>query len=244
MSDEVVIVASDRGWYRSDGASDDSPPKDPEPNYAAGDDALNREFRNWFVFDLASVEGLITSIALNLGVPSGDSMNPKTGGYRSNDPSELYELYDVETPIDDLIGGNAGLAAFGDLGSGTFFGSLLMDESQEGEIVSIVLNADAVANANHAHSFQVPWALGGTVPTVSPNGLAEGVFAGSHTVPASNVFLTVLFEEGVPCPWDVNGDGVPDVLDLIDLLSASGSQRRAAAKPRMSTATAPSTSSI
>ncbi len=213
--DSVVIVASDRGWYCSDGDHDPD-----NPNYAAGINMQNDEFRNWFVFDLAKLKGRITSMTLNLGVPGGPPNDPDVGGYRSRDPSELYQLYSVETAIDDLVGGSGGLAAFDDLASGVFYGSLWMDESQEGQIVSIDLNADAVASANAARSSQVLWAIGGSVPTISMNGLQEIVFAGTHTEPESNVFVTVDVQ---PCPWDLDGDGVVNVLDLLEVVHNMGS---------------------
>ena len=217
---DIGIVASDRGWYRSDGAADTDNPDDPDQsNYAAGIDSANREFRNWFVFDLAKLKGHITSMTLHLGVPSGPPNDPGTGGYRSRDPSELYELYSVETAIDDLVGGRGGLAAFDDLASGTFYGCLLMDESQEGQIVSIDLNADAVASANAARSSQVFWAIGGSVFTISMNGIKEIVFAGSHSEPVSHVFVVV---EVQPCPWDVNGDGIVDHHDLLEVVHNMG----------------------
>src|SRR6187455_1318060 len=85
----VVIPHTDRGWYDNTGFHNPS-----NPNYVVGDTSFNIT-RNFFVFDLSSVVQPIASATLVLFVPSSLS-GP---GYSSADPSENYELHDINTSI-------------------------------------------------------------------------------------------------------------------------------------------------
>jgi hypothetical protein len=91
-------------------------------NYFVGDRfGVGRDFRNFFVFDLAGVTQPIASAKLALFVP----ILPEPG-YESPDPSENYELHDVVTPFATLLDGTGGVAAHADLGSGVVYGSRTM----------------------------------------------------------------------------------------------------------------------
>jgi hypothetical protein len=197
--DEYTIVATDRGWYNSLGESDDAPPDYPTPNYFAGMDTINTEFRNWFVFDLTPVQGTIVGMTIHLGMPDGNPEHPLiTGGYRSPHPFENYEMYSVETSPATLMGGNAGLAAFNDLGAGSFFGNMFITEAQEGQVLGIPLNPSAMASAMASINSDKEWAIGGRVSTLIPINQWQGVFAGSHSGPVNNVFISI--QTAVPSP--------------------------------------------
>lgn len=193
------VVADDRGWYENNGDWDGGNPSNPDqPNYAAGISQSNREFRNWFTFDMSVLPQRITAVTLNLGMPSGSDQHPtNTGGYRSADPSEHYVLRDVGTAIPLLVNGNGGVPAFQDLGDGHVYGEYTMTEADEGQIVSIDLTPIAVLHADRARATGRIWALGGHVTTILPDVREEIIFAGSHVEPAQHVFLTVTM---VPAP--------------------------------------------
>ncbi|HYC53395.1 MAG TPA: hypothetical protein VEL28_00430 [Candidatus Binatia bacterium] len=87
--------------------------------YSIGDD----ELRNYFVFDLSSLDGFITSGLLHLST-APDVQVP----YNSPDPSETYTVFDVSTPIATLTGAG-GTAAFADLAEGAVYGSLAATSS-------------------------------------------------------------------------------------------------------------------
>ena len=193
---QVDVIAQDRGWYNDQGFADDGGAT-PQPNYVAGVDRFNREFRNWFTFDLTSIEEEILAISINIIMPPGNPDHPVlSGGYRSQDLYEEYVLRGVDTDPDDLIGELGGLDAFHDLGTGEVFGSVNISEMDEGNLVTIDLGASAVQDAIHARSQSLLWAVGGSVPTISFDGLEEGVFAGSHSMSVDGVFLSIT----VPSP--------------------------------------------
>lgn len=193
---EHTVTAHDRGWYNNLGVADDGG-ADPHSNYAAGVDRSNREFRNWFTFDLSGIEDDFLAISIHIMMPPGIPDHPVvSGGYRSHDLFEQYLLREVDTDPGNLIGELGGLDGFHDLGSGEVFGSANISEMDEGNLVTIDLNASAVQDAIHARNQGRLWAVGGSVSTISFDGLEEGVFAGSHTLSLEGVFLSIT----VPSP--------------------------------------------
>src|SRR5690349_994620 len=82
------------GWWGSDGTRN-AGGGSTSANYIAGV-ANGREHHDYVVADLSGVAGLITGAVLRL-------FNP-TNGYSSPDAAEVYTLFDVSTPIADLIG--------------------------------------------------------------------------------------------------------------------------------------------
>lgn len=98
------LIATDSGWYDGTGFHDST-----NDNYIAGTTPIDHN--NFFVFDLSSVVGTITSATLNLTNPSA------TGTDR------IYNIYDVSTPIATLSSSNTTPAIFADLESGTNLGS-------------------------------------------------------------------------------------------------------------------------
>jgi hypothetical protein len=197
--EQMTIIAADRGWYRFDGTTDNTDPKAPtESNFFAGDNQNNEEFRNWFAFEVDLVPWKITAIEFHVGLNEGIAGHPvTTGGYRSPDPFEIYEMYSIETSVLALIGATGGVAAFVDLGEGLSFGAMTIDESQEGQILSTELSDAAIEDANHARRFGLTWAFGGKLSSLSLLGTPEGIFAGSHSTDIEDVYLVVTY---IPAP--------------------------------------------
>ncbi len=84
---------------------------------------LPGEARSFFSFNLAGVTGTIISATMHLQTAPG------FGSYLSGDPTETLSLFDVSTAIASLSGGSGGIPAFTDLGTGTVFGSLVVDNT-------------------------------------------------------------------------------------------------------------------
>ncbi len=152
-AEAVVLNASDSGWYDEGGFHDPD-----NPNWIAGECSncgLVGEYRDFFVFDLAGVAP-VTGAVLTLFTP--------TDGFFSPDATETFSIFDVSTPVATLTSGAGGASAFGDLGSGPSFGSVVMSEASEGGLVSIVFNAAGIAAIND--SLGGLFALGGAVTTL------------------------------------------------------------------------------
>lgn len=149
----VTLNAVDSGWYNSTGFHSAA-----NKNYIAGD-SENGIFRNFFVFSLAGYTDPNPIGAAELRL-----LNPRRG-YSSTDTTETYSLFDVTTPITTLVATNTGRTdIFADLGSGLTYGSQVVSSADSPGIVSLALNANAVAalNANRGGLF----ALGGALTTI------------------------------------------------------------------------------
>ena len=150
--------------------------------YPAGDNAAagNNELRNFFVFDLSGVTAPVLGATLELYCPSNP---PDPGdGYQSPDPSETYALWEVVTDVSTLTAGGTGLTGiFDDLGGGIAFGQVDMTAADNGTMVSIPLNLDAVASISAAAGGM--WAVGGAVMTIdgTPLQLVFGYGNGTMT---------------------------------------------------------------
>jgi hypothetical protein len=169
---EAVLEAVDSGSYRWDGSSSPS-----NTYYPAGDSASSgvAEQRNFFVFDLSGLPAPVLEASLALYNPS-DPPDPGDG-YRSPDPFETYTLVEVTTDIATLTGGGSGLTwVFDDLGSGTLFGEVNITAADNGTLVRIPLNHDAVTSLNAAAGAGGLWAIGGAVTTLDGTPL-QMVFA-------------------------------------------------------------------
>jgi hypothetical protein len=163
-AESVVINHTDRGWYNMSGNHQ------PEThNYFVGDRfGVGRDFRNFFVFDLAGVTQSIAGANLALFVP----ILPETG-YESPDLSENYELHDIVTPFATLLDGTGGVAAHADLGSGVVYGSRTMTAADSGSVVEITLNLSAIAALDAATGLI---GLGGSLTTLDAIANNEGTF--------------------------------------------------------------------
>jgi hypothetical protein len=160
----VTLDVVDSGWYEDIGSHDAT-----NKNYIAGR-LSGHEYRDYFVFDLSSVTGTILSAQLQL-------FNPVTG-FTSISASETFTLFDVSTPIATLSASNsgaAGLPIFGDLGSGTAFGTRPITTADNGTTVVTTLNGAAVTELNAASGL---WAIGGAITTIGvTQGFNEYAFA-------------------------------------------------------------------
>lgn len=155
LNGSTTLDAIDSGFYQEDGEG--SRFNDPNNrNYIAGSDGAT-DHHNFFVFEIPNGQ-TFTSATLLLFNTGGF---PCPSGYFSPNPTELYELYDVTTPVATLIPatGTGLVGIYEDLGSGTLFGSQTVSAADNGAIVSISLNADAIAAINSAAGSQ--FAIGG-----------------------------------------------------------------------------------
>lgn len=177
----ITLGATDQGWY------DDSGSHTPgNVNYLVGvEGALSTEYRNFFVFDTSSVVGTITSAKLrayNIDSPPGSWF-----GFNSPNPSETWTLFDIVTSLAALTAGTGGLGAFGDLGSGTTYGSQSVSSADNGAFVEVTLNAAALSALNAAGGLV---GMGGALTTLGPPaGVLENLFWFSHEDPRVQLVL-------------------------------------------------------
>lgn len=160
----VTLYANDMGWYDAGGTHTAS-----NTNYLAGEGGFPglTVFRNFFVFYSFEISGTVNSATLRV-------FNP-TNGVLTPDPFETYTLYDVTTSEFTLRGGGSGLTAvYDDLGSGVEYGSVNISEADENSVISIPLNAAAVARIQQGLGWI--FMVGGAVTTLGSAG-GESVFA-------------------------------------------------------------------
>ena len=166
----TVVTATDSGWIGSDGQSAAYPANPHFGNYAVGWDPVDFEvpivLRDFFVFNLASVSGTITSATLDLYMPA-------PYGYLSYQSSEPYQLTNSSTPAADIIGilpagSTAGVTIFNGLGTGTVFASITVSAANKGTTIHIPLNAEGLAflNSNEGQTI----VLGGQDPSAPTSG--------------------------------------------------------------------------
>lgn len=164
--DGSTVNASYTGWYDQTGSHFAT-----NPNYIAGvcgsSDSCNGDDVNqndFFVFAIPA--GSYTSAVLQIYNPSvaADGYD----GFICPCGSLTYTNWDVTTAISTLIADNTGaLGIFNDLGSGIQYGSVVVSAADDGTLVNITLNADALAAINNAQGGN--WAVGGSVfPASTP----------------------------------------------------------------------------
>lgn len=134
---------SDSGWYDASGTHEET-----NTNYAAGL-FESQEYRNFFAFKLPSITGPIVSAEFRVDVQH----------YWSQDPNETYTLFDVSTPVPDLVAGGSVADGserpdiFSDLGTGASYGSRVIAPSDAYTTISIDLNANALTALNTGPTF-------------------------------------------------------------------------------------------
>jgi hypothetical protein len=178
------LAAVDRGLYDPNGTRDPN-----NDSYFVGTIG-GGVFNDFFVFDLGGVNGTITSAQLQLFEPDG--------GYSSDLASETYDVGSVSTPIATLIAtqtGAAGLAIRDDLAAGTLYGTVTTTAADDGTVITITLNAAALAALNASENMQI--AFGGTLPGATGD---EFIFGGSdnHGTPNPGDGHVVLALEVTP----------------------------------------------
>lgn len=178
----VTLNATNVGWYADNGFHNSE-----NLNYLAGqigNGSIHREFHNYLVFDLSGIQGTITNATVKITEPQF--------GYFSHDPNETYTMFDVSTPVSDLIMSSpidnpAGINIFSDLGSGNSYGSLVLDATQNISLVSTSLNADGISALN---SVRGPVAIGGALTSLNTE-RDEYVFGGSGDNDVVQLVLTI-----------------------------------------------------
>lgn len=153
----IAIINDDSGWYAENGVHGDVFLVGNDPlntNYIAGRDA-GIQYHDFFVFDLSAVSGTVTSATLELF----------TADISSNG---VYKNFDVTTSIASLVAGTGGTAAFTDLNDGSAFGAIFVTTAQSNTVISITLNAAAIA--------AIQGSLGGMF-AIGGNYLGDGPFA-------------------------------------------------------------------
>ncbi len=159
----ITVNAVDSGNY-----SDFGQHFEGNPNYAVGVTSTNF-LRNFFVFDLSSVNGTITDASLRL-------YSGAVGG------SDVYSLYEVSTDINVLTSGHArndpiGLSIYADLGAGLSFGSTVIQD-RSFSIVDIALNSAAISSLNISSGLV---AMGGAYPDGTANHAFFSTGSGNET---------------------------------------------------------------
>ncbi|MFO0848203.1 MAG: hypothetical protein U0871_06570 [Gemmataceae bacterium] len=169
----AIITTADRGWYNDTGFHIPD-----NPNYITGfapadpdfpDEFPAQTFHSFFTFNVPSLSGPFVQAALVAYNPGGvDDFGP---GYSSPDASETITLFGVTTPMDTLISGAGGVAAYTDLGTGPVYGSGVVTAADNGRFVRIELNPTGLAALNAARGGS--FAIGGAVTTLSGQTAAE-----------------------------------------------------------------------
>ncbi|MBX3436052.1 MAG: PEP-CTERM sorting domain-containing protein [Planctomycetaceae bacterium] len=161
----ITLDAINSGWHQHNGHHEEG-----RTNYIVGDGGSTLQFRNWFVFDLSGLTDTIIGAELRL-------FNPDIEGFQSNDPTETYTLFEVLASSAALdagrsLGDPTGMAIFADLGDGLSYGSKIVSAADNNTIVSITLNANALASLNAASGH---WIVGGSLTTLG-NAQSEWMF--------------------------------------------------------------------
>jgi hypothetical protein len=187
----VTISASNSGWFAANGFHNAA-----NKNYIAGDFDT---YHNFFTFDLSGINGAITGATLRLFNPAG--------GF-DGDPG-TYTLYDVFTSAAVLNTSHSGaspedVAIYNDLGSGTVYGTVTVSALDNGTLISINLNAAAIAALNSANNglFSIGGALRGSEARIFANsdglGLTkELVVQTNDSGPIPEPMTLVLFGTGL-----------------------------------------------
>lgn len=136
----LIFSTTYRGWVLNDGRGNGA---------TAGNNYLAREdmYNDWFSFDLAGqTPGNITSAKLYL-FNNGYWKQPGVWG------SGTYALYDVSPTSQTVLNSgdlNPGVSVFGDLGSGTSYGSTSFSTADNGNYMIIELNASGLSDLQSA----------------------------------------------------------------------------------------------
>ena len=188
----TTLTATSSGFFGSDGLTVSSVNPNLE-NYAVGWDPKDFSdavlLRNFFVFDLSTVSGTITSATLDLYMPGP----PAAKGYESDQPNEPYQITNTSTGIAQLTsiyqqGSATGQTIFGTLGTGTVFASTTVSASDQGTTIHISLNTAGVAFLNMNEGG--PIALSGQDPTAPASGPAVTSCGSSGTFGPCRFFFT------------------------------------------------------
>lgn len=173
----IVLNATASGFYKATGV------RTPD-NYAVGwYTGQMEEIRDYFVFDLSSVELKAVSAKLRLTtVRTGQSL------YLSKDPSETFQLVHVDTPVDALTNGTGGMAAFTDLADGTVYASRVVAPLGLTMLLEVPLNDAGLAAVLDAEGLL---AFGGSITTLAKGGTGEYLFNSTRASDTRQLILTL-----------------------------------------------------
>jgi hypothetical protein len=174
---DTTLYATGASWFSNEGEHIQF-----SDNYAVGGGQDGYTRNNYFLFDLSGLSGLITSATLRVYNPNASVSPGFPYGYTSSDPTETYAMFDVSTPVADLVAGYGvgsltGQAIFSDLGSGQNFGMYTASLVDNGKFVEISLNASGLNALNAAHGM---FAVGGTITTLDMLVNKESLFASGY----------------------------------------------------------------
>ena len=222
------LGASTQAWYNQFGVNSAVVENQDGPVFNTFTGFFNGvEFRSYYVFDVGAIASPIASGVLKL--------SPKR--YYSSINRETVTLYDVATPVDDLIN-NQRVATFDDLGNGEEYGHGVIVANPtvnpdfifdpQTAFITITLTEAAIQAINQAIKNKQSFALGlslvsaGDSPFILNNNfIAEGVlFSGGVTDPVSdNGFQSeLILEEARSNPDDPRA--IPELFSVWGILVA------------------------
>ncbi len=154
--DGTPVYANYTGWYDVTGFHNPS-----NVDYAAGISGAIHMHNDFFEFTIP--DGTYTSAYLSIYNPSADGVHQ---GYCCSG-SAVYSNWDVTTSIADLIAYQTGRTdILNDLGSGIFFGSVVVSAADNNTQVIVNLDPAALASINAAAGGG--WAVGGKLDQPVP----------------------------------------------------------------------------
>lgn len=216
-SADQIVNASQAGQYSSAGDYTAG-----NTNYFTG--AFEGEYRSFFVFNVAAFSTPIISAKLELYNFGGSEDVP--AGFYSEDGAETLSFFNLSTSIPTLVAGGSGLTGiFNDLGSGPAYGSTSVDESANGQYVSLFLNSTFLADLNA--SMGGPIALGAALTSLSdPNGY-KFIFGNTDLSSASPSVRLTLVSGTAPIGSvpESSSTGVLLALGLLGVVAVAAAKR-------------------
>lgn len=173
----ITFDAFSRGSYSDAGVFATSGSGTSSGNYLAGI-VNSTEYRSFFLFDVSAISDPIVSATFQLTASNNSAS------------VEDFGIFDIVSSLSAVGGGTAGIAGFGDLGSGALYGSFAAATlTPRGNLISIVLGAPALADLNAAGTT---FGIGGAVTSLS--GTSDQYLFGSPVV----TYTTRLIVETAP----------------------------------------------
>jgi hypothetical protein len=171
-TDAGTAFTIDSGWYLQT-AIDAGRHDATNPSYEVGTDEFPDDvFRDFFVFDISSLTGPVTTASFTVNTA-------ETWLSAAGTPTALLSLFDVSTSINDLEATNSGRGdIWSDLGSGDLYGTQLYTDADSGLWLTITLSPNSVEDLNTAIGEGAKqFAIGGILDAVEiPEPLTASVF--------------------------------------------------------------------
>lgn len=194
------------GWW-----SDTAFNRDANDNYGVGINSSGQDHRNFFTFDLSSLDlssEVVTSVTLELRAYS----------WTSPDTSETIEFFDVSTDAATL-NSNWGTSAtiYNDLGSGISYGAFTESPLPSNAIRSFVLNAGANAGVTAAAGDF--FSVGGALQTIGGGRGSEGFLTNSGDLGIQRIVVETEAANQPPIAVDDTAATDEDMPVTIDVVS-------------------------